>query len=70
MLARPDLRLVLACVCFAAWFSALLFGVLGTAAHLFLAAALLVWPWRATFASAREDDASRPGGTGESGDTG
>lgn len=68
MLARPELRLWLACVCFAAWFSALLFGVLGTAAHLLLAAALLVWPWRATFAAARDDDASRPLEPGESND--
>lgn len=56
LLARPDVRMLLACLCFAAWFSALLFGVLGVAAHLFLAAALVAWPWRATFAVARGED--------------
>jgi hypothetical protein len=56
LLARPDVRMLLACVAFSAWFSALLFGVLGAAAHLFLAGALVAWPWRATFALARGDD--------------
>ena len=53
---RTTPRMLLACACFSAWFSALLFGVLGPAAHLFLLAALVLWPWRATFAVARGDD--------------
>jgi hypothetical protein len=53
VLASPDFRVLLSCLCFASWLSALLFGVLGAAAHLFLLASLLLWPWRATFETAR-----------------
>jgi hypothetical protein len=56
MLDRTLARVLLSSLAFSAWFAALLFGVLGPAAHLFLAAALAVWPWRATLAVARRGD--------------
>ena len=65
VLVRTEIRMLLACVCFAAWFAALLFGVLGPAAHLLLAAALLLWPWRATFAVARGEQEPSPPETTE-----
>jgi hypothetical protein len=65
MLARTDVRMLLACLLFAAWFTALLFGVLGPAAHLFLAAALVAWPWRAIAAVARGEDPPHEAQAGE-----
>ena len=62
---RTTARMLLASLTFSAWFTAVLFGVLVPAAHLFLAAAIWLWPWRATLAAARDGRDSHVGSASE-----